>query len=176
MVTRLGDRIHFIHLRSTTRDAHGNFHEANHLDGDVDMYEVMKALVIEQNSRILKGRKDFRMPMRPDHGHQMLDDLQKHAKLYGEMVAESYQMSEFQPMRFMNSPDDRRGRLYVVPGAREAYAEPLIRGLKRDHNFSIKGNRDPRSPPFADVAATYMGDNMDKLTGDKPGVILVNNS
>lgn len=77
MVQRLGHRIHFIHLRSTRRDADGNFHEADHLDGDVDMYAVMKALVQEQENRKAAGRKDLRMPFRPDHGHKMLDDLKK---------------------------------------------------------------------------------------------------
>ena len=77
MVERLGDRIHFIHLRSTRRDNEGNFHEADHLDGDVDMYAVMKALVEEQEKRKAAGRKDLRMPFRPDHGHKMLDDLKK---------------------------------------------------------------------------------------------------
>ena len=77
MVKRLGHRINFVHLRSTTRDDSGNFHEANHLTGDVDMYEVMKALLHEQKQRMEKGRPDYRLPMRPDHGHQMLDDLEK---------------------------------------------------------------------------------------------------
>jgi len=77
MIERLGDRIHFIHLRATKRDAAGNFHEADHLDGDVDMYAVMKALILEQQKRIANGRQDVRMPFRPDHGHKMLDDLKK---------------------------------------------------------------------------------------------------
>lgn len=77
MVKRLGERIHFIHLRSTSRDKDGNFHEANHLEGDVDMYAVMKALLEQQQDRIASGRTDTRMPFRPDHGHKMLDDLHK---------------------------------------------------------------------------------------------------
>jgi mannonate dehydratase len=77
MVKRLGSRIHFIHLRSTKRDKNGNFHEANHLEGDVDMFGVMKALIEEQILRQKNGRKDICMPFRPDHGHKMLDDLSK---------------------------------------------------------------------------------------------------
>lgn len=78
MVKRLGERIHFIHLRSTKRDENGNFYEADHLDGDVDMYSVIKALIKEQQKRDKAGRTDLRMPFRPDHGHKMLDDLKKH--------------------------------------------------------------------------------------------------
>jgi len=77
MVKRLGHRINFIHLRSTKRDDMGNFYEADHLDGDVDMFAVMKALLKEQAIRVESGREDTRMPMRPDHGHLMLDDLDK---------------------------------------------------------------------------------------------------
>ena len=78
IVRRFGDRIHFIHLRSTKREENPqNFHEAAHLAGDVDMYEVVKALVLEEKRRKVTGRIDAKIPMRPDHGHQMLDDLHK---------------------------------------------------------------------------------------------------
>lgn len=77
IIKKHGHKINFIHLRSTKRDEEGNFFEADHLDGDVDMYEVVKALLEEQRKRIGAGRKDHRLPMRPDHGHQMLDDLKK---------------------------------------------------------------------------------------------------
>jgi mannonate dehydratase len=77
MVERLGNRINFVHLRATKSDENGNFYEADHLTGDVDMYAVMKNLLLEQKRRIVAGRNDFRLPFRPDHGHKMLDDLTK---------------------------------------------------------------------------------------------------
>jgi len=71
MIQRFGNNIHFLHLRSTKKDAAGNFFEADHLGGDADMYTIIKEVLL------MMQRRNISIPMRPDHGHQMLDDLNK---------------------------------------------------------------------------------------------------
>jgi mannonate dehydratase len=71
MIRQFGNRIHFLHLRNTRRNDKGDFFEDNHLEGDVDMVAVMEEIVL-----LMQQRKQG-IPMRPDHGHQILDDLNK---------------------------------------------------------------------------------------------------
>jgi len=89
MAQQLAPRINFAHLRNVKRDTDYNFREDYLFDGDVDIYAVMKAIVMEEERRKKEGRKDFSIPVRPDHGNQMLDDIGKDNNpgysLYGRM-------------------------------------------------------------------------------------------
>jgi mannonate dehydratase len=92
MARLFAHRISFVHLRNVRRAEGGDFYEDNHLDGDIDLYLVMKSLLLEQQRRIQEGRPDSRMPMRPDHGHLMLPDRGRDSfypgySLYGRMRA-----------------------------------------------------------------------------------------
>lgn len=75
IITRLGQHIHFLHLRNVNREADGSFYEADHLAGSTDMFAVMKSIIMEQLKRSDAGRADISIPMRPDHGHKILDDF-----------------------------------------------------------------------------------------------------
>jgi len=75
IISRLGKHIHFLHLRNVSREADGSFFEAEHLAGSTDMYAVMKSVIHEQLKRQVAGRDDVAIPMRPDHGHKILDDF-----------------------------------------------------------------------------------------------------
>lgn len=92
-ITRsFADRINFLHLRNVTRNSNGDFMEADHLNGDINLYEIMKILLYEQKRRIDAGRKDIKMPMRPDHGRLMTPEQNKKGiypgySLFGRMRA-----------------------------------------------------------------------------------------
>lgn len=77
MVREFGPHIHFVHLRNVTREPDGSFHEADHLGGSTDMPAVVIALMQEQQRRRAEGRADWQLPMRPDHGHLLADDIGK---------------------------------------------------------------------------------------------------
>ncbi|MCB0747374.1 MAG: mannonate dehydratase [Ignavibacteriae bacterium] len=90
IVKSLSDRINFIHLRNVKRNENYDFIESYHLEGEIDLYHIIKELLLEQKKRIKSGRKDFRMPMRPDHGHLMIPEFDKQGiypgySLFGRM-------------------------------------------------------------------------------------------
>jgi mannonate dehydratase len=89
MAQRFAPRIHFVHLRNITKEDDGSFVEAEHLDGDVDMVDVIRPLLHEQARRRRAGDPNWRLPFRPDHGHQLLDDSRRATHpgypLYGRM-------------------------------------------------------------------------------------------
>lgn len=78
IVERLGSHFHFLHLRNVQREADGSFYEANHLAGSSDMYAIMKNIALEQKKRFESGSENAIIPMRPDHGHKLLDDFNYH--------------------------------------------------------------------------------------------------
>lgn len=83
MMHRLGEKVHFIHLRNVVRETHGpkiSFHESAHLNGVTDMVELIKAILEEESNRVLTGREDCSIPFRPDHGQEILSDLQAEAQ------------------------------------------------------------------------------------------------
>ena len=83
MMERLGPKVHFIHLRNVKRDGDaiaGSFYEAAHLGGDTDMVALIAAIVMEEARRRAEGRADHQIPMRPDHGQDILDDLKRRAQ------------------------------------------------------------------------------------------------
>ena len=77
MVEEFGERIHFVHLRNVKRETDGSFYESEHLDGDNDMLGLISALLTQEASRRHAGRADVQIPMRPDHGHLLADDIGK---------------------------------------------------------------------------------------------------
>ena len=78
IMAELGHRVHFLHLRNVKRESpaiKGSFHEAEHLEGDTDMVALIAVILAEERRRKAAGRADWQIPMRPDHGQDILDDL-----------------------------------------------------------------------------------------------------
>ncbi|MFH1556845.1 MAG: mannonate dehydratase [Pseudomonadota bacterium] len=112
MIREFGPRINFVHLRNVRREEHGSFHEADHLDGSVDMVAVIRALLDEEAKRKAAGRADWQIAMRPDHGHVLVDEIGKKvnpgyscigrlkglAELRGVMVALAHQDPALPPI------------------------------------------------------------------------------
>ena len=82
IIEDFGDKIHFIHLRNVARSKDGSFYEADHLNGSVPMEKVMKAIVKQQQERHMKKNGAVNIPMRPDHGHVLLNDKQRQNHFY----------------------------------------------------------------------------------------------
>lgn len=82
IIEDFGDRIHFIHLRNVERQEDGSFYEAAHLDGSLQMEEILKAIINEQKRRYSSGIGEIAIPMRPDHGHVLLDDKRRQTDFY----------------------------------------------------------------------------------------------
>lgn len=83
MMNRLGEKVHFIHLRNVKRESQGSklsFHEAAHLEGVTDMVALIQAILDEESRRLEVNRPDHNIPFRPDHGQDILSDLQAHAQ------------------------------------------------------------------------------------------------
>jgi mannonate dehydratase len=115
MADVLSARIHFVHLRNTVSLQHRSFYESDHLHGCVDMYSILKILLEEQADRIRKGRKDTRMPFRPDHGIRIMDDYNRTANpgypLYGRLkgLAEMDGMQQAIGRMIGGAPTEREG-------------------------------------------------------------------
>ena len=110
MVNRLAPRIHFAHLRNVTREPDGAFYEANHLDGSTDMVEIVHLLLAEERRRKAEGRADATIPMRPDHGHLLLDDIEKETLPGYSAIGRLKGLAELRGvMRALEQERDRHG-------------------------------------------------------------------
>jgi mannonate dehydratase len=107
MLHEFGSRIHFMHLRQVTRESEGSFHEADHLGGSSDMVGVIRAMMEEETRRRHTGRPDHEVPMRPDHGHLLADDIGKHTSPGYSFVGRLKGLAELRGVM--------RGLTYAVP-------------------------------------------------------------
>lgn len=100
MIENLGPHIHFLHLRNVNKELDGSFYEAEHLNGDHDMAAIMKNVIIEQKRRLVEGRSDIAIPMRPDHGHQILDDFKRNTYPGYSVIGRMKGLAELRGLEF----------------------------------------------------------------------------
>ena len=107
MINEFGSRIHFAHLRQVRREPDGSFYEAEHLEGSSDMVGIIRALLEEEARRRREGRADSEIPMRPDHGHLLADDIHRNVNPGYSLVGRLKGLAELRGVM--------RGLRYALP-------------------------------------------------------------
>jgi len=175
-------------------DAAQPYLEELHIDGSRDYTSIQQQSAMASNRRGIEiGIEEIvpagsiqeieRLLDRFESGDDtVIDNLVENAQELGRLIGRGYIVRNimndrgWKQSRFFSAPEDLRSRLYIVPGARNAYAAAMMSELGIGYNICVKGNRDKPSPPFSDITAAIMGDYFDEQSNTSPGVVMVNHS